>query len=135
MSPARLVVIESPFAGLIERNLVYADMCLFDSLSRGEAPMMGHLLYPRVLDDLNADHRERGIAAHCAWIGAASLVAVYADNGESVGMVHAVQYARDRGIPVERRELGPDWMERSTRLRSTPGFPVVRLHNLKGTTP
>ena len=33
----RLVILESPYAGDIERNVAYARACLRDSLLRGEA--------------------------------------------------------------------------------------------------
>ena len=41
----RLVIIESPYAGDIEANVVSARACVRDSLSRGEAPIASHLLY------------------------------------------------------------------------------------------
>ena len=34
----RLVVLESPYAGDVARNVRYARACLRDSLLRGEAP-------------------------------------------------------------------------------------------------
>lgn len=39
------VILESPYAGDVERNLTYARECVRDSLSRGEAPIASHLLY------------------------------------------------------------------------------------------
>ena len=39
------VILESPYAGDIERNVKYARMAVRDSLSRGEAPIASHLLY------------------------------------------------------------------------------------------
>ena len=49
----RLVIIESPYAGDIEKNVEYARACVRDSLSRGEAPIASHLLYtqPGILKD------------------------------------------------------------------------------------
>lgn len=41
----RLVILESPYAGNIEKNVAYARACVRDSLSRGEAPIASHLLY------------------------------------------------------------------------------------------
>ena len=49
----KLVIIESPYAGDIEKNVAYARDCVRDSLMRGEAPYASHLLYtqPNILDD------------------------------------------------------------------------------------
>jgi hypothetical protein len=48
-----LVVVESPYAGNIERNLRYLRACMADCLRRGEAPFASHGLYtqPGVLRD------------------------------------------------------------------------------------
>lgn len=40
-----LVLLESPYAGYVERNLAYARACARDCLLRGEAPFASHLLY------------------------------------------------------------------------------------------
>ena len=37
------VIIESPYSGDIPRNLLYARLCVFDCLQRGEAPYASHL--------------------------------------------------------------------------------------------
>ena len=52
-TPLRRVILESPYAGDIERNVAYARAAMRDSLLRGEAPIASHLLYtqPGVLDD------------------------------------------------------------------------------------
>lgn len=41
----RIVVLESPYAGDIERNTNYARDCMRDSILRGEAPIASHLIY------------------------------------------------------------------------------------------
>lgn len=41
----RLVIIESPFAGDVVRNLRYLRACMRDCLRRGEAPYASHALY------------------------------------------------------------------------------------------
>ena len=38
------VIIESPYAGEIDKNTAYARRCMRDSLDRGEAPFASHLL-------------------------------------------------------------------------------------------
>lgn len=99
------VMIESPYAGDVERNVDYARRCLLDSLRQGEAPNAGHLLYTQVLNDCNESERALGICAHMAWLRHSSKVVVYVDLGVSSGMQQAIDLAETIGIPVERREL------------------------------
>lgn len=56
----RLVIIESPFAGDVEKNTRYARACVRDSLLRGEAPIASHLLYTQggiLNDDVPAERQ------------------------------------------------------------------------------
>ncbi len=99
------VVIESPYAGEVERNIGYAKRCLLDSLRRGEAPFASHLLYTLVLDDDLEEQREQGITAGFTWLSVADLCAVYTDLGMSGGMARAVERARKTGVRVEFRRL------------------------------
>jgi hypothetical protein len=64
----RRVILESPFAGDVERNVRYARACVRDSLLRGEAPIASHLLYtqPGVLNDDIEAERQHGIDAGLA---------------------------------------------------------------------
>lgn len=103
----RLVILESPFAGDVERNIAYARRCLLDSLERGEAPIASHLLYTQVLDDTILEHRKLGIAAGLAWLEVADAMVVYTDLGISPGMQAAINYAEaNLDITIERRSLG-----------------------------
>jgi hypothetical protein len=51
------VILGSPYAGDIERNISYARKCIRHSLSLGEAPIASHLLYTQegILDDDNQE--------------------------------------------------------------------------------
>ena len=118
----RAVCIESPLKGDIARNIRYADACLLDSLERGEAPFLGHLLYPRVLTDLDPQQRLRGIQAHLVWLRRAEVVVIYTDHGISEGMQSAIDLAETECIHVEYRTLGAGWEERLAGATSTPGF-------------
>ena len=117
----KLVVIESPYAGDIELNTIYARKCLRWSLEHGEAPFAGHLLYTQVWNDADPELRAAGIAAHCAWIRVADCVVVYSDHGISAGMQMAIEYANEVGTPVMKRAIGkaklPWW---SVAMRSIP---------------
>lgn len=102
----KLVIIESPYSGHVERNVNYARSCLFDSLWRGEAPMASHLLYTQVLDDLRPAQRVVGMEAGWQWIAKADYVAAYMDLGMSRGMEDGIKRALALNIPVVERLIG-----------------------------
>lgn len=103
----RLVIIESPYAGDVERNVDYARECVRDSLSRGEAPIASHLLYtqPGILRDEVPTERQWGIDAGLAWRRVAEATVVYGDLGVSRGMEYGIEAARKAGLPVEYRSI------------------------------
>lgn len=106
---ARLVVLESPYAGDVDRNVAYARACMADCLRRGEAPIASHLLYtqPGVLDDDIPEERQLGIEAGLAWGRAADAAVFYVDLGWSRGMLAARErHLADKGIIEERRLEG-----------------------------
>lgn len=103
----RVVIVESPFAGDVERNTAYARACLKDCLRRGEAPFASHLLYTQtgVLDDALPHERAQGIAAGLAIGDRADVTVVYTDLGISGGMQQGIAAAGDKRRPVEFRRL------------------------------
>ncbi len=113
MTVPRRVVLESPYGSpddaVVDRNEDYAEACMLDSLRRGEAPYLSHLLYTRVLDDRVPEQRLLGLAAAQAWIPTAHAVVVYTDRGISDGMSDAINLAEDELVPVEYRQLGGAW--------------------------
>lgn len=104
----RRVVIESPYAGGVEKNLRYLRAAMRDCLKRGEAPYASHALYtqPGVLNDGIPEERKLGMEAGFEWGAYADAVVVYIDLGVSFGMLTGVDRARSRGQPVEYRTLG-----------------------------
>ncbi len=108
---ARRVILESPYAGDVEKNVEYARACLRDSLLRGEAPIASHLLYtqPGVLDDGVPEERAMGIEAGLAWGHEAEATVVYTDRGISGGMKYGIERAASEGRVVEYRVLGGRW--------------------------
>ena len=100
------VIIESPFAGDVKKNVEYARMCMRDSLLRGEAPFASHLLYtqPGILDDTVPEERKWGIEAGLIWGKGAKLTAVYTDLGITDGMKFGIERAKKEGRPVEYRK-------------------------------
>lgn len=106
----RCVIIESPFAGDIERNTRYARAAMRDCLLRGESPYASHLLYtqPGVLADNDPDERRHGIAAGIAWAKVADVIVVYQDLGISGGMSDSIEIHEKEGRYILHRTL-PDW--------------------------
>lgn len=103
----RLVIVESPYAGEVERNIQYARAALRDCLNRGEAPLASHLLYTQlgVLDDNVPHERTAGIEAGLAWGEKADATVVYTDLGISRGMQYGIDAAIKSNRPVEYRKI------------------------------
>ncbi|MBD3762627.1 hypothetical protein [Rhizorhabdus sp.] len=103
----KLVILESPYAGEVERNVAYARAALADCLRRGEAPIASHLLYtqPGVLDDDKPEERALGIEAGLQWGRVAEAAVFYDDLGWSRGMLAAKERHLAEGRPLEVRSL------------------------------
>ena len=97
------VILESPYGSdsvvVVDRNTRYARAAMLDSLKRGEAPMVSHLLYTQVLDDRDRDDRHMGIEAGLAWGSVVDATVVYVDLGITSGMEKGIGRAsgRERG--------------------------------------
>jgi hypothetical protein len=102
-----LVLLESPLAGDVDRNVRYARACMRDCLLRNEAPLASHILYtqPGVLDDLVPEERVLGIKAGLEWGRWADKTVVYANFGITPGMELGIARAHVMGRPVEMRRL------------------------------
>lgn len=103
----RLVIVESPYAGDVDRNVRYLRTALRDCLLRGESPFASHALYaqPGVLDDLVPAERQLGIEAGLSWASVADATVVYEDLGVTTGMSIGIRAAASAGRPVEFRKL------------------------------
>ena len=103
----RLVIIESPYRArtkrLAQRNVSYALAAMRDSINRGEAPFLSHMMYTGVLDDNNPIDRQLGIDLGYSWWPFVEAICFYCDLGWSEGMVLAKLRAdRDDKIIEER---------------------------------
>lgn len=114
----RRVVIESPYAGNVERNLRYLRAAMRHSLDNNEAPFASHGLYAQegMLDDTKPEQRRLGIEAGYAWGAVADTVAFYEDLGWSAGMIAARDYytalAIKSPLMILRRSIrGSYWKE------------------------
>lgn len=106
----RKVILESPYAGDVMKNLKYARECLRDCLYRGDAPIASHLLYtqPGALDDDVPAERMLGIEAGLVWGQVAEATVVYIDRGVSSGILYGIKRAIGENRPIELRLL-PGW--------------------------
>lgn len=102
----KLVIIESPFFGEIERNIIYAQRAMADSLKRGEVPFLSHLLYTQVLDDTDPIQRQDGIQAGLEWGKNAEMTIVYNDYGISPGMEYGIDMAKSDNRQIIYRKIG-----------------------------
>jgi len=99
------VFLESPFAGDFAKNIAYAKEAMIDSIIRGEAPFLSHLLYPQVLNDNIQDERNLGLELAATYRALAEKVVVYVDLGTSRGMELGIAHATHIGKPIEYRRL------------------------------
>jgi len=106
------VILESPYKGDMEVNAAYAKRCMLDSLARGEAPFVSHLLYTQVLDDTRPRERKTGMEAGWAWIGLTRKTVVYQDYEMSDGMLEGIRRAKELGHDVEYRNIGKNDVEK-----------------------
>lgn len=118
----KLVILESPFAGDVKFNEMYARACLRDSLLRGESPIASHLLYtqPGVLDDDIPDERMMGIDAGLSWRSVATGSVVYMDLGVTPGMQYGINKMVSEDKPVIFRHLDPQTMKELLNDRHNP---------------
>jgi hypothetical protein len=106
----RLVIIESPYSGNVERNLEYLHDCLLDSIKRcHEAPFASHAFYTQILKDEDPVEREHGIRYGLAWAKHAHATVVYCDLGLSEGMARGIRDAAENGRTLEFRWLRGKW--------------------------
>lgn len=119
----RRVILESPYAGQVERNTLYARRCVRHALSCGDAPIASHLLYtqPGILDDRVIAERDWGIAAGLAWKVVAEACVVYEDYGISKGMQYGIDAAIEAKVPVNYRKIGKTPAEHDATVSNADG--------------
>jgi hypothetical protein len=130
------VYVASPFRGATpeetRQNIIYARLCMLDSLERGEAPYLSHLLYTQVWAESD-DLRAAGLAAGTAWRRVSDYVALYIDLGVTDGMRLAELDAAHHDIPHGYRkvtlpgvvlETPETWRETLAQLPLDP-FPAL----------
>lgn len=104
----KLVILESPFAGDVDKNLEFARAYMKDCFLMGEFPFASHLLYTQkgILDDNIPEERSLGINAGLVWGKFAEITVVYTDFGITEGMKQGIERAKKEGKIIKMRTLG-----------------------------
>lgn len=102
----KLIIIESPYAGEIERNMIYLGRAIKDTLSRNESPIASHGLFPQFYNDANPFERNTCMYAGWAWMRAADYIVVYTDYGISEGMRLGIEEAESCRCTIVYRQIG-----------------------------
>jgi hypothetical protein len=113
-----LTIIESPFAGGLDRNSIYLTRAIRHSIKEGEVPFASHGFFPLFLDDSDPEERREGINLGYEFWPFASSIAFYVDYGISPGMEIALERASRplpdnpftgmRSLPISFRRIGPN---------------------------
>lgn len=99
------VVIESPYAGDVKRNRAYLEICIRNSVYRGETPYASHKMLTDALDDSIPEERDLGIACGLELRRRADLRVFYIDLGWSGGMLAAKKLYDAEGLEYEERKI------------------------------
>jgi hypothetical protein len=119
------VIIESPFAGLIDINKAYGRFAMHDCLvNHNESPYASHLLYTQenVLRDELPDERKLGIEAGFYWRDVSEKTIFYIDLGITPGMNQGIADCKKKSTPYELRELPDDIWDRFITFCDLKGF-------------
>ena len=113
------VIIESPFAGNVKKNLSYVRAAMRDCLARNESPYASHALLTQdgVLNDDIPAERQWGIDAGLALGAKLDKTVVYTDLGLSKGMKYGIENAKKANRPIEFRTL-PGWVSEERESKS-----------------
>ena len=99
------VMIESPYAGEVDKNRKYLQECIRHSISLKEAPFASHQMYTDALNDNNYTERTTGINAGYEWMEWVIYVIFYIDYGMSKGMHLALNKAIKLNKDIVFRKL------------------------------
>lgn len=109
-NPRKTVIILSAYNAwdttLAQRQILYAQKAMIDSIHRQEAPFSGILLYPQIMNERIKMDKDIGLLCHMSWIPHADYVAVYTDMGMTDSMQAAINIASMKTKRIEYRSLG-----------------------------
>jgi hypothetical protein len=86
------IIMESPFAGDVSKNVIYAKALMHNLSHKGYAPSASHLLYTQMLDDTKEFDRNLGINKGLDYAhNKDSIIGI--DRGVSGGMIYGIKRA------------------------------------------
>lgn len=104
-----VVILESPFHHWHEEgrklHQAYLELCLRDSLLRGEIPIATHKLYTAALDDSKPEERKLGMETLTRFFDVSEYSVFYFDLGFSPGMHWGFEMTRQRNRTFHFRSL------------------------------
>lgn len=98
------IVLESPLAGDVVRNVRFALFCMRATRLNGLDPIASHLLGPWFLDDGNASERALGMSSEWVWLPDVPHW-FFLDLGTSRGMAAAIERCQDARAPIPHETL------------------------------
>lgn len=101
----RHIIIESPYAGDVDRNLRYLRACCRHAVEQGDIPFASHLFFTQFLDDTKQNERSLGIQMGYSFWQQAEQVVFYVDLGMSNGMKDALARCVLEDKPYQIRRL------------------------------
>ncbi len=116
----KVVILESPYSGNIQRNIAYAQRCMADSReNHGEIPIVPHLLWTQHHlhpTHFVSDYSEKYTLKNCGrdvsikqieiFRQKADKIVFYVDYGFSKGMEYGLFHCKRNKIPYEKRKIG-----------------------------
>jgi hypothetical protein len=107
----RRVIVEAPYSGWSWPHLSYVQSCIDDCMARGEAPLVGYLLYPPRFGPCAMD-------ASLAWESVCEAVALYLDLGMWHNMRETVARSMGTKRVIEVRVIEPSNQPIADRVRA-----------------
>lgn len=122
-------IIESPFAGEVERNKEYLERLLRWAIQNGFTPYASHKMLTDCLDDLNPAERLLGISGAHAWREVADVTIVGMDYGISDGMAMGIGHANNIRQRVLNVYIGTNDAPRKTNWILEDAYEYERSSN------
>lgn len=95
----KLIYVASPYAGDVEKNLIFAERACRFCMEQGHAFFAPHLLYPRLLNDSIPGERQAGLEMGAAVLARCDELWSFGAH-ISAGMRMEIAKAERLGIPV-----------------------------------
>lgn len=130
----KLVIVESPYAGDLARNLAYLELCLGWCVKNKMSPYASHKMLTTCLDDDNPKERKLGIEAGLMWYAVAEEVLFFTDFGWSRGMRAALNTVLETNMPfrtINLRELPDAAADFNNLISRLPGNPEPSVRSGK----